>query len=429
MVHKENIVHINTFDWGGGAAMVAHRLVAGLRTKGVNASLLVGMKTRSGELSQGFDIGVDPVIEEQCRRQGFLYYQYRGSLKLTQNPLVISADILHLHNLHGDYFNPFSLPALTCFRPTLWTLHDMQSITGHCAHSFECRRWITGCNTCPALSTYPEVSIDRCNLLWQHKKTIYRDSILDLVVPSEWLRRKVAASILSNHPIHLIYNGVDTKVFKPVPRDDARAALGLPINDILIGAVADTGPTENPWKGGAYVKTAMEAVLSRWPNSWYVAVGGAQRGVSGRLISLGRIDDPAVLALVLSALDVFFYPSLADNCPLVILEALACGVPIAAFATGGIPELVTDGISGRVAPYRDATALIVALNDLIADAGSRERFRMEARDAAVNRFDHEHILDQYQKLYANCADDFARRKAELGDRNEAAAIWRQYENM
>ena len=90
-------------------------------------------------------------------------------------------------------FNLWSLPLLSALKPTVWTLHDMQALTGHCAHSLDCDRWQleTGCGHCPYLKAYPRLWRDTTHQLWKNKQTIYTHSSLYLVTPSVWLQRLI----------------------------------------------------------------------------------------------------------------------------------------------------------------------------------------------------------------------------------------------
>lgn len=188
-------------------------------------------------------------------------------------------------------------------------------------------------------------------------------------------------------------------------RARAREVIGLPPDAKLVGAVADCGPTANPWKGGQYAVKAMEAAWKRWPEAYYLNIGGLSAAIHDRILSIRRIDDPATLAIVLSCLDVFLYPSLADNCPLVILEALACGVPIVAFETGGIPELLEDGIEGRVIEYRNEMQLAAALCELLERNDLQRQFGTAARARAVGSFRLEQTIDHYERVYQKSLAD------------------------
>ena len=75
------------------------------------------------------------------------------------------------------------------------------------------------------------------------------------------------------------------------------------------------------------------------------------------LKTVSYVADQNILAKYYSAADILLYPSIADNCPLVVLEAMACGLPVVSFETGGIPELVEHKVNGYIAEYKNPNDL------------------------------------------------------------------------
>ena len=106
-------------------------------------------------------------------------------------------DVVHLHNLHGGYFDLRELPALSRSRPVLLTMHDAWLLSGHCAHSFACGRWETGCGACPALWIHPSVPRDATALNWERKRALFARSALHVAVSSHWMADRVRRSILA----------------------------------------------------------------------------------------------------------------------------------------------------------------------------------------------------------------------------------------
>ncbi len=405
---QRSILHINTHDAAGGAAKVAARLAAWQRDRGATASMLVGHRCDpDAPNAANFDLRPDPQLAPFCHESGAQFYEFQGSHLL--GPAIATHQYLHLHNLHGGYFNPFSVALHANLRPTVWTLHDMQAFTGHCAHAFDCESWITGCGRCPRLDIEPALPADRSRALWLGKDAIYSRTQLEIVVPSRWLRDKVTKSILRHLPVHLIPNGTDTQVFAPSDRRAARRAFGLPETGLLIGAVAHGGAIANQWKGWQFSETVLAATLQRYPDLHYVSIGGEQGLEHPRVLQLPRIDDEARLAQAYSALDLFLYTPVADNCPLVVIEAMACGIPVVTFATGGIPELVRDGRDGLVVPQGDTRALAEAVATLIEAPELRQRMARQARDRAVAQFDRAPIATRYDAVYNTAQTRFSRR--------------------
>jgi glycosyltransferase involved in cell wall biosynthesis len=402
------IVHITSHDIAGGASKVAQRLSVSQRNRGHDSKMLVGAKRSSSEQVFTFPLEVDPYILGKCRNEGLLYYELQGSHLLINHPIIKAADIVHLHILHGGYFNPFSLSILSRSKPVIWTLHDMQAFTGHCAHSFDCERWKSGCDECPDLTIYPAIAMDSAHSLWEHKKLIYKHSRFQLAVPSQWLRDKIAMSILRDHPAELIPNGVETQIFRPYNRLEMRGHFRLPEDAILIGGIADHGIYANAFKGGRYAIQAVRSLREKMPNCYFISIGSGGNSGDPHVINIPRIEDESELARLYSTLDIYLLTSIAENCPLVVLEALACGVPVISFATGGVPELVRNKVDGYVVKPKEVSLLTKAMTRVIEDPRLREAFSLNARKRAISSFNHDLIAKKYENLYSR----FLERKEE-----------------
>ena len=145
----------------------------------------------------------------------------------------------------------------------------MQAFTGHCAHSFDCGRWESGCGECPDLETYPPLQRDSTGQLWQDKLRLYEQADFWIVTPSQWLRSKVERSLLKNHRVEHIPNGVDTERFQPTEKAALRRKHGLANHPLLIGCVANFGLT-NIYKGGTYAAEIMRAFHQEFPNARFL---------------------------------------------------------------------------------------------------------------------------------------------------------------
>lgn len=379
-----NILQISTLDSVGGAAQVAHRLYLECKKRKHKSYMLVGKK-----LSREKDI-IEIKSKKENRLRRFVINRLGiGDLFLHNHNAIINsdvvknADVVNLHNLHGNYFNLNELTSICEKKPVVWTLHDMWAFTGHCAHSFDCEKWMTGCGKCPYLDTPPKMLIDLSALLWQKKKAVYSKSDFTIVVPSKWLMEKVKKSVLKEKRIELIYNGVNEKIFKPGNKGALRKELSLPLDKKIILSFG-AGGVNNPWKGCAYLKQAREE-NGRKSDDVFVEIGSNYnfQNQKNNLIHVPFIKSEKLLAKYYAAADVFLYPSLADTCPLAVLEAMACGLPVITFKTGGIPELVQHMKTGYVARYKDikdlirGTKLFLSNEKLLNENSQNSRKRIE----------------------------------------------------
>ena len=399
----KQILYINTTPSGGGAAAVMQRLKSMIHQHGIETSVLT-REPGAGCGEDALKVQIRGGLLSWCRWRGQQDYHISQSHRLWRYSFFQEMDLIHLHNLHGDYFNLWSLPLLSALKPTVWTLHDMQALTGHCAYSLDCERWQldAGCGHCPSLSSYPPLRRDTTHQLWKDKRTIYKHSSLYLVTPSIWLQRLVEKSILKNQPVICIPNGVDTAVYHPQDKDEARRLLGLPQDALLIGGCADGG-LANPWKGGQYALETVLELKKQFSSLHFFNIGvktipDSLQGADW-VHHIPYVHEPAQLARLYAALDLLLYPTLADNHPLVCIESLCCGTPIVGFATGGVPEIVRDGLDGLLVPTREGTALIKAATTLLQDADLRKKMGKEAAASAAQHFNLTLFAQRYEKAY------------------------------
>ena len=115
--------------------------------------------------------------------------------------------------------------------------------------------------------------------------------------------------------------------------------------------------------------------------------------------NLGHINDDRLLALTYNAADIYVVPSLQDNSPNTVLEAMACGIPVVGFETGGVPDMVRDGVTGLLAPCHDVVALRAAIEDLILQPSKREEMGVNSRRVALHEHSHLVQAKRYAELY------------------------------
>jgi FkbM family methyltransferase len=398
--HKTlKVAQFNSGESKGGACRVSMDLSQWLIDNGCRVSKYVGNKDVGNPwVARILDDELDSRLKDVCQKAGLLDYHIQSTFNLLTDTGLSSHDLFHFHNLHGGYFNPFALALLARLKPSVWSLHDMQPLTGHCAHSFECDKWRTGCGQCPNLPIYPAILKDSTAELWRDKKNIYEAINIDLVTPSHWLKSKVEKSILGDKRVRVIPNGIDLNVFRPTEKKLARQLLKIP-QDRLVLAFAASGGLTNPWKGGKYLYEAVKHLSTRYPDLLLLNIGGTVNIKDCRVVTVPFITDKKDLAVVYSACDIFAYPAVAETFGLVVLEALTCGLPVVTFDTGGIPEIVEDGKNGIVAEYKNQSEFIKALELLIDNTKLRDQFSRYAAGNIRSMHSVEAMSSAYLNLY------------------------------
>lgn len=315
-------------------------------------------------------------------------------------------DVLHLHNLHGAYFDVRALPSLSARVPTILTLHDAWLLTGHCAYPSECARWRDGCGGCPDLGRYVPVWGDETAANRAMKRQALLTSRLGLASPSRWLLDMVENSGILGEGIEgrVIPNGVDTAIFRPGKRTEAREALGLP-QDRRVIVLAGRDLCENVNKGFDTFAEAMD----RLPEDIARNVLVITLGDDGASVRLGAAemrpvrftDDTNRVAEYYRAADLFVHPARAEVFGLVVAEAMACGTPVLASDAGGIPEVIEDGLSGVLFRAGAADELAVRMEGLLSDDETRARIAQAGTVRIRSRF----TLDMQVQTYLSWYDE------------------------
>jgi glycosyltransferase involved in cell wall biosynthesis len=374
-------------------------------------------------------------------------FEFPGTFHLL-DALPERPDVVHLHNLHGGYFDLRALPWLSRRVPTVLTLHDGWMLSGHCGHSFDCDRWKTGCGQCPDLTIEPAIRRDATAHNWMRKRRIYTRSRLYVATPCRWLLERMEQSMLAFgvKEARVIPNGVDLSVFRPADKRAARAALGIPSDaDVLL---VITGHHGSAWRDHQTLLAAVGAIAARAGDRDIrivvlgadATVAAALRTTSANVLEVGWQASPMTVARYFQAADVYLHAARADTFPTVILEALACGTPVVATAVGGIPEQVTSApieavragalerlerATGMLVPGRDAEAFANAALALIEHRDVRELMARNAANDAGERFDSTRQAGSYLAWYRTIIDDWnlhaasARKEASTRGSGEA----------
>lgn len=426
------ILQVSTQDMNGGAIRIGWDLFRTFRMLGHTSWLAVATKKskdpsvfsipkEQNRISQvipscvqnnrygGFAYNILELISNPRRLTGQIkgheYFDYPETWNILNIPPV-TPDILHCHNLHPNYFDLRALPTLSHQVSTVLTLHDAWLLSGHCAHSFNCERWKTGCGNCPYLSIYPKIWRDASRYNWQLKAAIFKDSYLHIVTPCQWLMDKVNQSMLQPAiaSSRVIPNGIDLRIFNPGDRAEARNKLGLP-HDVDIILFAASGIRTNPWKDYMTLNNALKKIAASGKKLLCIALGEKKEDS----IILGNVEIRFIpyqielnkVAQFYRAADIYVHPARADTFPNVILEALACGIPVVASAVGGIPEQILDGRTGKLVQEGDADELAEQIIELLDNPELRLLMGVQAAQNAIERFGMWRMAQDYIAFYTD----------------------------
>ncbi|MDA0783530.1 MAG: glycosyltransferase [Bacteroidetes bacterium] len=331
---------------------------------------------------------------------------------------VQDADIIHLHWVNKGFVSLNGLEDLLGLgKKIVWTCHDMWPFTGGCYHPRGCDNFTRDCGNCQYLKQ--PCHSDLSNQVFKAKKRIFSNAggRLQFVTPSAWLKRQADNSGIVNEligiggalaipEIKVVPNPIDTDYFKPRGLNSMKSPMNYPF--VLMFAAANLG---NPAKGFAEFRSVCNGLVELGFNDIMALVVGENRlansglGLKCAVKELGFISDAKQMRDAYWQADVYVTTSHEENLPTTIMESLSCGVPVAAFAVGGIPEMISpSGVhqSGWLAEKMDVKSLIQGIASYMRmEPSKRIKMQEASRNAAVANYGSLSIAQQYLSLYSN----------------------------
>lgn len=326
-------------------------------------------------------------------------------LDIRDNELVKEADILHLHWINEGFLSIRSIRKLNKLnKPIVWTFHDMWGFTGGCHYSGECRRYQAVCGSCPYLKHSSEH--DLSNKFHLNKSGIFRNIDLTIITCSKWLSEiTLQSSIFANGDVTPVPNTLKVDIYKPMDQQACRQKLKLPQDKFLL--LFGTLNTKEERKGFSYLRRSLQHLSGVRPSlreKIELIVFGTSspeelQDFPFKINSLGRIGDDNKLAVCYNAADLFLAPSLEDNLPNTVMESLACGVPVAAFNIGGIPEMVDHKLNGYLAKEKSVEDLAEGILYFYEHPDEMPAVKENARKKVVDCFSPEIIAAKHIQIY------------------------------
>lgn len=421
------ILHINTSDRAGGAAIAALRLLSAQRNYGLDAQLLC--RDRSLALDRNDIIQLHPNLKVRSMKatERLLIFLHNGftpknlwridtaqfGTDVTQLKAFREADVIHLHWVNQGLLSLNNLESiLTSGKKVVWTLHDMWPFTGICHHAAECQRWRTsGCGMCPLLKRPTQGDLSAQT--YQHKARVYAKGHFTAVGCSRWIAELAAQSpLFKGQTVTSIPNALDTNYFAPADtlgqpnQTQARHMLDLPPGYRVLLFIANN--VADPNKGIDYLIKATEQIVQHhpeWAEQMVVMVVGQNseqyaEAFPDEMIChfVPYVENDDQLRTLYQAADLLVMPTLMDNLPNTIAEASACGLPTVAFGVGGVTQMVETGVNGYLAQPRSVDDLTRGIISCMRTA-SLMPMQRNARVRAVSNYGEKAVVEAYLKVY------------------------------
>jgi glycosyltransferase involved in cell wall biosynthesis len=411
------VLLINTSERTGGAAVAASRLMESLNNNGIKAKMLVRDK-------QTDKISVVELPHSWKNIWRFVWERFliwkankfkknnlfavdiaNTGTDITALPEFEEADIIHLHWINQGMLSLNCIKKiLNSGKPIVWTMHDMWPFTGICHYSGTCIKYKENCHNCPQLYGDGKAK-DISYKIFNKKSKIYQQGSITFVACSQWLERLAKESpLLIKMPITSIPNPINTNLFKPQSKREIRDLHHLPLNAklLLFGSVKITDKR----KGVDYLIESCNIIKQKYPDladKLGVVVFGQQSEQLKSLIPFpvyvqSYVTDEKELVRIYNAVDLYVIPSLQDNLPNTIMEAMACGIPCVGFNVGGIPEMIDHLHNGYVAEYKSAEDFANGINWALNESEYSD-LSEEAVRKVISNYSESAVAKKYIEIY------------------------------
>lgn len=351
-----------------------------------------------------------------CKNSHWDYFSFNylpnPSVKKVWN--VLRPDVLHLHWI-GDGFLPLQYFPEFRHIPTVATLHGRWLFNGaQHLHSDQSDRFVSGFLKGNRDREDGGLDVDRW--VWQRKLRYFQNHPFEVIALSNWMKRDAERSLLlKDRNIHLIPNGLDPSVYHPVDRNESRRNLGLPIEKRLVLFGANFA-TQDRNKGFHFFVDAIRELEKTKKDDFEIVVFGSDRP-SGPLPYktkthfLGYLKEESQLVCTYSTCDLFVLPSLQDNLPNTVMEAMACGTPSVAFEVGGVSDLVEHNVTGALVPPQNAVALAEGISSVLRSSDVEyKKMSLNCLDCFANNFTQELQVKRLLIAYKNAVEKMHERK-------------------
>ena len=412
------VLIVNTSERTGGAAVAANRLMEALNNNGVKAKMLVRDKETDSLTVAGVGGGLrhkwNFLWERWCifcrlqfsRKHLFEVDIANAGTDVTRTREFREADVVNLSWVNQGMLSLSGIKKiLDSGKPVVWTMHDFWPATAICHYPHGCKAYrAQGCHSCPYLPGGGSRH-DLAHRVWKRKERIWRSRNITFVACSRWLAAEVKGSgLLTGKQVVSIPNPIDTREFRPADKGEARLRLSLPSDKRLVLFVSQR--TTDKRKGMDYMLEACRLLAEARPeakdDTAVVILGGHSDEFAGSIpfsvYPIGYVSDPEKIIDVYNAADVFVLPSLEDNLPNTVMEALACGVPCVGFNTGGVPEMIDHRKNGYVAAYKDAADLAGGMRWVLYEADYGALSRNAVRKVSTS-YSQQSVAVKYIEVY------------------------------
>ena len=411
------VLIINTSERVGGAAIAANRLMEALKKNGVKVRMLVRDKQTDQMTVSTVPSSLMLPLKFLWERLCIFLSNHLKMCNIFQVDIANTgtdvtkmfefeqADVIHLHWINQGFLSMGDLAKImNSGKPVVITMHDMWYFTGICHYAGECNRYESSCHHCPLLY-HGGRGKDLARKVFEQKQQLYAKTRLAFVGCSRWIAELARKSQLTHGQFVVnIPNAIDVKVYHPTDKEEARIHRDLPSDKLLVLFGSQRITDER--KGFQYLAEACDIIRKENPmlasRIGVVVLGGHSEEVKNLIpfdvYPVSYLSNEQDIMEMYNAVDLYVTPSLQDNLPNTIVEAMACGTPCVGFKVGGIPEMIDHKINGYVADYKNAQDLARGIQWCL-QADRLPELSHQAQEKAINTYAEDKVAHLYTQVY------------------------------
>ena len=405
------ILIVSTHDRLGGAAIAAYRLLEALNKNDAEATMLVLNKktTNPNVIQVGSNLmnkarfvaeRLNIFIKNDFSKKNLFDISIANTgVSIIDHPKFKKADVIHLHWINQGMLSIKEIgEILATGKRVVWTMHDMWPFTGICHHAGVCNYFEKDCGLCPYLESPSQK--DMSYSTYQQKLSAYSKGKIHFVACSNWLKDlAIKSPLTTDHEVTSIPNPINTTTYRPKDKTSFRKLMNLPIDKkIILFAAAKVSDKR---KGIDYLIEASKILAKQESDYMFLIVGSNGEEITSKLALPAKIAHYVAqeeMPNMYNVADVFVTPSLQENLPNTIMEAMSCGTPCIGFDIGGIPEMIDHKQNGYIAKYKDAEDLANGIKWILNESDT-ELISESARLKVETNYSESHIAKKYLAIY------------------------------
>ena len=403
------IVHISFSDLGGGAAKAAYAIHSDLKNRGIDSVMLVAEKlSADNSVKSIFRSATEKNVYKILWLLEKILIRFGGKIrggvfslnvfakwKPLEHPEIETADIVCLYWVGNGLL---TAKQISQFRaPIVWRLSDAWAMTGGCHYPNGCEKYVEQCISCPqAKSAW---FLDLPKMLFHEKINFPVPRNIMIVTPTQWIASLARKSkILSGRQVEVVPTGVDEHEF--CLRDQGGRESGQTI--LLIGA---NNIMADERKGWQFIPALFKALGEKARDFQLVVFGvESQTELDQKFVMdygvkvFGKIKEKSKLVELYQSGSIFLCPSLEDNLPNTVLEAMSCGLPVLAFDIPGLSDILIHKENAFLARAFDVDELALGLSWLVKEEHLKQ-CSIQARQTIVQKFTRKNQMNKMIELY------------------------------